>query len=623
MQPPRILLIAYALAMSACAHGRAHRPGDERLVGVDFEGNQQLSDKKLLTGLGLHRVLDRGGAPDPYTVQVDGDRIRGEYLRKGFLDVGVTSRVERKGDDTKVIYTVEEGQRAVTRAVITGLPDDVPVQKIREALPLRDGAPFDYEPYDLAKPQLLAVVQDAGYAHAKLDASIVADRATHTAFVELQYQPGPKCKFGKVEVAGVKGELARAVIERLEFAQGQTYSAQAVLQTQRNLYGFGRFSTVRVTPAPGDSEVVDIEVAVSESARHEVQLGAGFGIDPVSYEVRGRSGYTVAGWPFPLDTVTLDFRPAYAFLRDGSGAEPRIRALAKLERKDLFWTYTKASVEVGYNYLTIEPYTMYGPLARLGFETPIVRDYVSVRVGWAIEHTGFRKISPLLSPELQHDIGLDHIELAAGYQQKLIVDLRDHPIEPTLGAYGEVAMTEGGKFAGGDYQYFAVVPDVRGYVPLFGGAVLAAHARFGGIFGDVPPTERFFSGGAISQRGFAERRLSPSITGKLDPEDDSDTTVPYGGAGMLDTSIEARIPLTTVKEMPLGMAAFLDGGDVTEKPADLDVMNLHWAVGLGLRLQTIVGPVRLDVAYRLNRTGPMEPAPGSHFAYHLTIGEAF
>jgi outer membrane translocation and assembly module TamA len=52
-------------------------------------------------------------------------------------------------------------------------------------------------------------------------------------------------------------------------------------------------------------------------------------------------------------------------------------------------------------------------------------------------------------------------------------------------------------------------------------------------------------------------------------------------------------------------------------------MNLHWAAGLGLRLFTIVGAVRADVGYRLNRTGYGEPDPGSHFAFHLSIGEAY
>jgi len=61
--------------------------------------------RPLMTGLGLHRVLSRGGALDPYLVQVDGERITGEYLRKGYLDVDVRSRVERQGDAATVIYT--------------------------------------------------------------------------------------------------------------------------------------------------------------------------------------------------------------------------------------------------------------------------------------------------------------------------------------------------------------------------------------------------------------------------------------------------------------------------------------------------------------------------------------
>src|SRR5512140_911097 len=331
----RNLCLAIALS-SACAHGGVHHPGEERLARVDFEGNHRLGDKTLMTGLALHRVLSRGGALDPYLVQVDADRIRGEYLRKGYLDVDVRSRVERNGDAATVIYTIEEGVRAMTRTVITGLPEDLPVATVRARLPLEEGKPFDYEAYDLAKDALLGVVQDAGYAHARLEASVVADRAGHTAIVELAYTPGPKCTFGAIDVRGVTGELARAVADRVAFTPGQPYSTQALQKTQQNLYGFGRFSTVQVQPDKAAGEVVGVQIAVAESARHEVKLGGGFGMDPASYEVRGRAGYAVAGWPFPLDTATLDLRPAYAVLRDGSSYEPRIRALARLERQDLF-----------------------------------------------------------------------------------------------------------------------------------------------------------------------------------------------------------------------------------------------------------------------------------------------
>ncbi|HEX3762724.1 MAG TPA: POTRA domain-containing protein, partial [Kofleriaceae bacterium] len=390
------LVLAIGLA-SACAHTPAHQAGDERLKTIKFEGNKQLSDKTLVTGLALHRTERRGGAPDPYLIQIDADRIRGEYLRKGFLEVDVHSRVERRGDDATVTYTVEEGQRAATRVVITGLPADVPADQVRAKLPLRDGQPFDYETYDLAKPFLLAAVQDAGYARAQLDARVIADRADRAAVVDLAYTPGPKCRFGNVEIAGATGELATAVRERLAFQPGQVYSAQAVTQTQRNLYGFGRFSTVQVQPDQGTGEVVNVKVAVSESARHQVQLGGGFGRDSFGYSVHGRAGYSITGWPFALDTSSVELRPEYVY-NTQSGNEPRIRALAQLERADLFWTYTKAQIAAGYNYLTYEAYTSYGPLARVGFETPIGTPRVKLRVGWRLEEDGFRGITTIIDP---------------------------------------------------------------------------------------------------------------------------------------------------------------------------------------------------------------------------------
>jgi outer membrane protein assembly factor BamA len=622
-------LLALVL-LGACAHAPAPRAGTERLTKIEFQGNQRMSDDRLVTGLALHRTLKRGRAPDPYLIELDADRIRGEYLRKGFLDVDVRSKIERKGDDATVTYTVEEGVRAATRVVVRGLPDDLPAATVLEQLPLKDGAPFDYEVYDRAKPLLLGVVQDAGYAHATLEATVVADRANHTAVIDLAYITGPKCEFGPIRITGVTGELVEAVQSRITFKQGQVYSQSAVAKTQRNLYGFGRFSTVRVQPDKHGYAVVGVEVAVSESARHEVKLGGGFGLDPSSYEVRGRAGYSIAGWPFPLDTVTLDFRPAYAYLRDTGDAEPRIRALAKLERRDLFWTFTTADVQAGYNYLTVEAYTNYGPLASLGFETPVFTDKLKLRVGWGFQLISFNHQNPVLPVDKQKEIGIFDDEQRIGtFQQGVVLDLRDHPIEPRLGAYAELRVSEGTKYAGGTYDFLQIVPDVRGYVPLLWGTVLAMHARFGGIFGDIPATERFFGGGSVSQRGFSERKLSPDFTGPpLDengvPKPDEEVqTIAYGGAGLLETSVEARIPITTIKKMPLGGVVFVDAGDVTERPADLDPSNLHWAVGLGIRLQTIVGPVRLDVGYRLNRTGGDNPDPDSRYAYHLTIGEAF
>ena len=282
-----------------------------------------------------------------------------------------------------------------------------------------------------------------------------------------------------------------------------------------------------------------------------------------SYEVRGRAGYSIAGWPFPLDIVTLDLRPAYAILRDGSAYEPRIRALARLERQDLFWTYTKSSVEAGYNYLTVEAYTSYGAAG-----TARVRDPARQRARDAAGRLGDR--GGRVQPHQPADRPDDERAAAArsdaagrgctstttsaspAFQQALIVDLRDHPIEPTLGAYAELRTTEGTPYAGGAYSYFSLVPDVRGYVPLLVGR-RARRTRT--VRRDLrrrcPPTERFFSGGTSSQRGFAERRLSPHVDPVMGG---SGPSVPYGGAGLIDTGVEARVPITKIRTMPLGRA---------------------------------------------------------------------
>ncbi len=609
------------VALGACSHAAAHKPGDEYLKAIKFEGNKKLNNGTLVTGLALHRTQKRGEAPDPYTIGVDADRIRGEYLRKGYLDVDVRSRVDRKGDETTVVYTVEEGVRATTKVEILGLPESEPdlVQKVRDTLPLADGAPFLYEKYDLAKDALKSVVEDAGYAHAKLESQVIADRANHSAIVQLYYTPGPKCTFGPVEIVGVDGALREAVEDRLQFRPGQQYSAAAIANTQRALYGLNRFSTVRVQPEKaGESTVIAMKVDVAESARHELKVGGGFGIDPASYEVRGRVGYTIIGWPFPLDIVSVDLRPAYAYLRTG-GYEPRIRAIAKLERQDLLWTYSKGLIEGGYNYLAVEAYTSYGPRARLGFETPVFTNKLKLRLGWGIELLQFRHIHPAIDETLKMELGLDRPQRVGGYEQALVLDLRDNPIEPRLGAYGELRIVEGTKFAGGNFQFIQLVPELRGYVPL-GPVVLAARARHGRFIGDTPVTERFFSGGSVNQRGFSERKLAPYATAEIDGKTQS---VGYGGTVMVETGVEARIPITTIKKMPLGGVLFLDGADVTNTSAELNLANLHWAAGVGLRLTTIVGPVRLDFGYRLNRTGGMEPDPSSKFAFHVSLGEAF
>lgn len=617
-------LLTVLLLSSGCGRKPVHRPGQEYLASIRIEGNESVSDKELRKGLALRRVQQQGAAPDPYLVVSDGERIRGEYIRRGFLEVDVRSRVERRGNATTVIYTVEEGPRAKTRTMITGIPEDEPelVEKIRDALPLEDGEYFSYAPYDAAKEKLLAIVQNAGFAHAELNPHVIVDRTNHVAIIHLDYELGPKARFGEITISGVSGQVADAVRARVAFEAGEQYSAAALAETQRALYDMRRFSIVRVTPDHTRGEVVDVKITLAYSARNDIALGGGVGTDTATYEIRGRTNYTRIGWPFPLTDFSADFRPAVARLRDGGGTEPRIRALAKLRRIDLVFPFVTGEVEGGYNFLVWEAYTSYGPIARLGVESPLITDALRLRAGWQLEYQSYREISPLVDPLLQVQLGLDRSQRIGQYTQALSLDLRDNPIEPTVGVFAELRVDEGTPFAGGSTEFYRVTPEVRGYAPLpVPGTrlVVAARARVGRIWGEAPATELYFSGGASTHRGFGERRLAPTLVGEIDGDL---REVPIGGIELVETNVELRSLVARIRNVGIGGVAFLDGGDVADR-GEIDLGNLHWAAGLGVRVYTAVGAVRADAAYRLNRTGPTEPEPGSRWAFHISIGEAF
>ncbi|HTM21777.1 MAG TPA: BamA/TamA family outer membrane protein, partial [Kofleriaceae bacterium] len=201
--------------------------------------------------------------------------------------------------------------------------------------------------------------------------------------------------------------------------------------------------------------------------------------------------------------------------------------------------------------------------------------------------------------------------------QAVIIDLRDQPLTPHRGVYAELRAEEGTPAAGGAFAYLRLTPEARAYLPL-GSLVVAGRLRVGGIAGDLPVTQRYFSGGASNHRGFAERRLAPVVTGTVDGETRS---VVIGGGGLVETGAELRAPLGRVRSFDLGGVLFADGGDVTERLRDIEPAHLHWAVGTGLRVATVIGPVRFDVGYRVNRAAGLSTL--DRMAFHLNLGEAF
>src|SRR5262249_29147268 len=148
--------------------------------------------------------------------------------------------------------------------------------------------------------------------------------------------------------------------------------------------------------------------------------------------------------------------------------------------------------------------------------------------------------------------------------------------------------------------------------------VLAGRVLFGQIYvqGDLgsPITRRFYLGGPGSHRGFNYDRLSPQVPSGLPGV----PPIPIGGHQQLLFQMELRVELFRISGYWLALAAFADGGDVAAPSCgspdcrqvtgnlrtSVDINNLNWAAGGGLRYKTVIGTLRFDLGVRLNRLAP-------------------
>lgn len=624
-------------AASACGGSPRAPAGPEaldRLGEIRIVGNRAIARDTLVPALALHEAIGDGAAIDPYLLGLDTERIRAAYIKRGFFAVTVTPSVEtRRSGAQVVVFTVVEGRRAATRVEITGLPPEVGAARARALVELGDGAPFDYDAYDAAKAPLVAMVEDAGYARAEVRGRVTADATGAVAIARYDVAPGPRCTFGAIRITGVaRPDLVTAVRARLPFATGDRYASSSLAEAQAELYQLGRFSTVRVVAERGgDGAVVAVAVELAEATRHEVHAGFGLGYEPATYEARVRGGGSLVPAAAPLVTLATDARVALTLPHDADTAdvEPKLRLYGTVQRMDLWRPRLRGEIEAGVDYQTVEAFTWAGLHLRVGLASPIGPRWLQARVGWLFEQLTFDNFVPELDGAAgmaaRQALGLDGSPRHGAYQASLIADLRDDPIEPHRGVYAAVSGSRGAELAGGDLRYWQVVPELRGYVSV-AGVVVAARARLGAIVGDapgdVPVTERYFSGGTSGQRGFSERFLAPRVDAALGCADAGGTVI--GGAGLIETGVELRRQIASLGGVPLGTTVFLDGADVACRPQELALRRLQWAVGAGIWGKLAGLKVHTDLGYRLNSGDrPAGPSAFDEFAWHIGVGETY
>ncbi|MFO0662832.1 MAG: BamA/TamA family outer membrane protein [Polyangiaceae bacterium] len=622
---------------------------------------------------------------DRSTLQRDLARAEAFCRARGYYDAHARAGVVRYVSEkhVQVEITVEPGEpvRVAVPTIegIADLPEDV-IRLSQRAVKnqLRVDEPFDEDLFAKAKETLARALTDRGFAFAKVTSAANVDLVTKKATATFHVEPGPETNFGEVLLDGLGGlpdAQVRAVID-LHVQRGERYSTQNLDDVQQAILDMGVFSTVDVEPlldkGPREDGQVDVRIHVEPSKLHTVRAGVGLEFDSLRADVHGLLGWEHRNFLGRFRTFSIETRPGLVFypLRVNNFVAPtdyfpENRLKLEVRERNLFGTriagFVRPQFDVYPVLITPNPVEN-APVLGYAEQRHIAGiDALYGRVYTALSHTV--QVAYPFSYAGGKDPNLSLIVISYP-ELTLQLDLRDNRVHPRKGMFlSGTAQVAGGPF-GGDAVDFKLQPEVRGYVPVGRRVVLAARAALGFLFADANsygtavqgdprildgPTRTkdyqltffrgLFSGGPNSNRGYAPRAISPyGNVGFLSPQAEQarldagcvqDCRVPTGGFTQWEASLEARILLAG----PLSMALFCDAADVAPQMGQIRPNYLHLSCGAGGRYDTPVGPIRLDIGYRIpgaqvigTAASDQKEQPlllGMPIAVAIGIGEAF
>jgi outer membrane protein insertion porin family len=232
--------------------------------------------------------------------------------------------------------------------------------------------------------------------------------------------------------------------------------------------------------------------------------------------------------------------------------------------------------------------------------------------------------------------------LLSTFSGSLIRDTRDDPLGPTKGELWGVDADLSARAIGSEVGFAKVFTQGFIYRRLPGrrGVVFAGGARLGlangfdrgvvqtdedgnpvigpdgqpilEIVSDLPASERFFAGGDTTVRGYALDRLGTAET--IDRNG-----FPKGGNAVIILNGELRVPVWR----DVGVVGFVDAGNVFNRVTDFDFSEIRPTTGFGFRYRSPIGPIRVDVGFKLDRQFLPDGSLERLTAVHISLGQAF
>ncbi len=429
---------------------------------------------------------------------------------------------------------------------------------------------------------------DNGYQFAQV--GMLAEHGEVATQLVFRVDSGRQYRVGQVWVEGTERTKPRRVRRYFNKERGENYDQAEIDQIVKRIISTGAYTSVVVKPITPDRAVpiVDLRVEVEEAPAKMLRFYAGMG----NYE-----GY-ILGAGYSDRNFRGDLRRLYA------GAEYSGRGL--LGQVGIFQPRLfNSPVDANLRSYVVERYNDGYDILKTGLEAELhlrPERYYNARAYWTAEYATITS-SALTPAELGED---DYLVTRLGIEQEL--DLRDSQIAPRHGFHTRLLL-EAGAIAAGEENSFLRAEWENSYrYQLREQDQLMARFLISGVeFNDsrmAPIDVHLFAGGVNSHRGYESRELGPtSLTGS-----------PLGGEAYWVASLQYARSVAP----PLEALLFLDAGQVYDDLSAFSFSSPSLAVGLGIRLDLPIGPVRLEYGYNLTR-----PAGAPAGTLHFSIGTSF
>ncbi len=579
---------------------------------IQFQGNEHFSQgvlrKQMKTrGKTLISFFDKSGRLDEVQLQQDLDKIREWYQNHGYIDVEIKDvRKERTKNGPMVLTIViaEGPQYHVNKLTISGY-QATSEQKIRALLKMKEGSVYSPKQlHDDAK-----AVADAYGSGGYVDLVVLPEGTpAGPARIDVHYkiEEGTRSFVNRINIAGNTRTKDKVIRREVLLAPGDVFNTVRVDTTKKRLENLGYFAKVETYPE--DTDIPgrkDLTILVQEKRTGSLTFGGGFStVDKlVGFAELTQGNFDLLNWP--------------GFT--GAGQKFRLRIQYGTQRKDFILVLTEPyfldrrlalSGQLFYdeaNYLSAQ-YDQRNYGFAIELRKPI-NAYIYATLGYRLQDVDIFNVDPSASEQIQSQKGST---VESEIFSSVIFDRRDNPLLTRRGQRVSFAPRVAGGFLGGDAQIYGLDLEGSQYFHFWWDTILLINGeiatvstwgsgnQISGSSDQVPIFERLFLGGSNNLRGFPFREVGPQ----------DHNGEPLGGNSMARATVEFTFPII---EKARG-AIFYDTGFVNSDSWSFGFNHIASDIGIGLRLDLPIGPLRLDYGYPLQRDGYNG---GGHFNFNV------